>query len=71
MTSKTITIREEVYRMLMSIKREDESFSSLFERLVKSRSNIDVLKELRGSVKFEKKTELLKEIYEKRRERRY
>ncbi len=71
MAAKTITIREEVYRMLMRVKRRDESFSGLFERLVKSRSNIDVLKELRGSVEFKKKAALLKEIYEKRRERRY
>lgn len=71
MTTKTITIRDEVYRMLTSIKRKDESFSKLFERLVKSRSNIDVLKELHGSVEFEEKAALLKEIYEKRQERRY
>ncbi|MDI6654755.1 MAG: antitoxin VapB family protein [Candidatus Hydrothermarchaeota archaeon] len=71
MTAKTITIRDEVYGMLMSIKRKDESFSRLFERLVKSRSNITVLKELHSSVKFEKKAALLKEIYEKRRERRH
>jgi len=71
MTAKTITIRDEVYRTLMSIKRKDESFSRLFERLVKSRSNITVLKELHSSVKFEKKAALLKEIYEKRLERRY
>ena len=71
MTAKTITIRDEVYRMLMRMKRRDESFSSLFERLVKSRSNVDVLKELRATVTFEKKDALLKEIYEKRMERRY
>lgn len=71
MTVKTITIRDEVYKMLMSIKRKDESFSKLFERLVKSRSSADVLRELHSSVEFEEKAALLKEIYEKRQERRY
>ncbi len=71
MTAKTITIRDEVYRMLVRMKRKDESFSGLFERLAKSRKNVDVLKELRATVRFEKKNALLKEIYEKRMERRY
>jgi predicted CopG family antitoxin len=57
--------------MLLSIKETNESFSNFFERLVKSRSNIDKLKELRGSVKFRNKETLLKELYEKREEIRY
>jgi predicted CopG family antitoxin len=71
MTTKTITIREDVYKMLLSIKETNESFSNFFERLVKSRSNIDKLKELRGSIKFKNKETLLKELYEKREEIRY
>ncbi len=71
MTTKTITIREDVYKMLLSIKETNESFSNFFERLVKSRSNIDKLKELRGSIKFRNKEILLKELYEKREEIRY
>lgn len=71
MTFKTITIKEEVYKLLLSIKGRDESFSNLFERLVKSRSNLEILKELRASVEFENKEALLKEIREKRQERRY
>lgn len=71
MTAKTITIREDVYRMLLSIKGTNESFSSFFERLVKSRSNLDKLRELRGSVKFKNKDMFLKELSEKRREIRY
>ncbi len=70
MAFKTITIKEEVYKLLLSIKGRDESFSNLFERLVKSRSNLEILKELRAS-KFEDKDALLKELREKRRERRY
>jgi predicted CopG family antitoxin len=71
MTAKTITIREDVYKMLLSLKGTNESFSNFFERLVKSRSNIDKLKELRGTVEFRNKEALLKELLEKRKETRY
>lgn len=71
MVTKTITIREEIYNMLLSIKGANESFSNFFERLVKSRSNIDKLRELRGTVKFKNKEDFLKELLEKRKERRY
>jgi len=71
MTAKTITIREDIYKMLLSIKGANESFSNFFERLVKSRSNIDKLKELRGTVEFRNKEMLLKELSEKRTETRY
>ncbi|MCZ7357006.1 MAG: antitoxin VapB family protein [Candidatus Methanoperedens sp.] len=68
MTAKTITIREDIYKMLLSIKGANESFSDLFERLIKSRKNIDKLKELRGSVEFRNKETLLKELSNKRKE---
>ncbi|SNQ62762.1 antitoxin VapB family protein [Candidatus Methanoperedens nitratireducens] len=71
MTAKTITIREDIYKMLLSLKGANESFSNFFERLVKSRSNIDKLKELRGTVEFRNKEVLLKELLEKRKETRY
>jgi predicted CopG family antitoxin len=35
MKFKTLTIKEEVYRELLRIKRKDESFSELFMRMVK------------------------------------
>ena len=35
MTSKNISITEDVYKKLMKIKREKESFSELFLRLLK------------------------------------
>ncbi len=71
MSAKTITIREDIYKMLLSIKGTNESFSNFFERLVKSRSNVDKLKELRGTVEFRNKEVLLKELLEKRKETRY
>lgn len=71
MTTKTLTIREDIYRMLLSIKGTNESFSNFFERLVKSRRNIDKLKELRSSIEFKNKEALLKELSDKRKELRY
>ncbi len=71
MAAKTITIREDIYKMLLSIKGANESFSNFFERLVKSRRNIDKLKELRGTFEFRNKEALLKELSNKRNEIRY
>ncbi|MCG7848346.1 MAG: antitoxin VapB family protein [ANME-2 cluster archaeon] len=71
MTTKTITIREDVYNMLLSIKGTKESFSKFFERMVISRRNVDKLKELRGFVEVKEKDTLLKELSEKRKEIRY
>ena len=39
MTSKNISITEDVYNKLLKIKREDESFSELFLRLLKIQKN--------------------------------
>ncbi len=71
MTFKTITIKENIYNMLLSIKGTNESFSNFFERLVKSRSNIDKLRELSGSFEFRNKEALLRELSKKREEIRY
>ena len=68
--TKTITIRDEVYRKLLKIKREDESFSELFERLAEGANPLDTLKKLRGCVEFRDKERMLSEIYAVRAERR-
>jgi predicted CopG family antitoxin len=68
--AKTITIRDEVYRKLLKIKREGESFSDLFERLIEGVSPFETLKKLRGCVEFKAKEVLLKEVYAARAERR-
>jgi len=65
---KTITIREEVYRKLLAIKEEGESFSELFERLLKNVNSIETLKKLRGCVEFRER--LLFKIKASRAERR-
>ena len=67
---KTITIKKSVYDELVGFKKENESFSELLDRLVKSQSKKDILLSLRGSVEFQDKDILLKEIQNKRRERR-
>ncbi|MEM2135003.1 MAG: antitoxin VapB family protein [Candidatus Jordarchaeaceae archaeon] len=68
--TKTITIRDEVYEKLLWIKREGESFSDLFERLLESMDPIETLKRLRGCVEFSDKEKMLSEICRERAERR-
>ena len=67
---KTITIREEVYTALTKVKKKDESFSELFDRLLKSTSSIGLLTKLKGSIELKQKTKILSEIYPKRSEMR-
>ena len=68
--SKTITIKKSVYDELKGFKKENESFSDLLDRLIKSQSKKDLLKSLRGSIEFEDKEKLLKETEKKRWEKR-
>jgi predicted CopG family antitoxin len=69
MSFKTITIKKSAYDRLLAIKKENESFSELFERL--SNKNVGALKKLRGCTTFENKDKMLKEIYKKRKEKRF
>jgi len=68
---KTLTIKDSVYNKLMELKRENESFSDLFERLAKCKNSRQLLVRLRGSVDFKDKDQMLSEIYASREERRY
>lgn len=68
--TKTITIRDEVYRKLLTVKRRDESFSRLFERLTEDIRTPELLKKLRGCVEFRDKEAMLTEIRTLRVERR-
>ena len=69
---KTITIRDEVYKKLLSVKRKDESFSELFDRLAEDKDAVETLKKLRASIEFseDEKEDILSEIRSKRTERR-
>jgi len=66
---KTLTIKESVYKKLLLMKKDSESFSDLFERL--SYTNIKVLRKMRGCNTYTNKEEILRDIYEKRKEKRY
>ena len=66
MPFKKITIREDIYKMLLLVKGTNERFNCLFERLVKSKSNVEKLKGLRGTVEFKNKDLMLKELSKKR-----
>ena len=68
--SKTITIKNSVYDELKGFKKENESFSEVLDRLIKSQSKKDLLKSLRGSIEFGDKEKLLKEIEKKRWEKK-
>ena len=68
--TKTLTIRNEVYEKLLTIKREDESFSELFNRLADGPNPLETLKTLRGCVKFTDKEQMLQELSAARAERR-
>ena len=67
---KTLTIRDEVYRKLSTVKRKGESFSELFERLVEGMNPLETLTKLRGCVEFKDKEKMLSEIHALRAERR-
>jgi predicted CopG family antitoxin len=67
---KTITIRDEVYHKLVTIKRKDESFSELFDRLAECQDSRQTLTKMRASVEFENKEQMLSELSTKRVERR-
>ena len=67
---KTITVRDEVYRKLLAVKREGESFSELFERLVMGMESVETLRRLRGCIELDDKDEVLSRIYMAREERR-
>lgn len=59
-----------MYRKLLTLKKRDESFSRLFERLVENMSALETLKKLRGCAEFKDKEEMLSEIRALRTERR-
>jgi predicted CopG family antitoxin len=67
---KTLTIRDEVYQKLLSLKRSSESFSDLFERLADGVDPLEVVRHLRGSVDLPERETILTEIQLKRAERR-
>ena len=66
MGTKTITIKEEVYNSLLSLKRKDESFSDLLDRLTRKENPLDLLEQMAGTVDFGDTKDLIDEIRSKR-----
>ena len=69
MPFKTLTIKEDVYKKLVAIKRKDESFSDLLDKLIGK--NMALLKKARGSIDIKEKEKMIRDIYTKRDERSY
>ena len=70
--AKTLTIRDDIYRKLVSIKGKDESFSQLLERLMGRYVPSEILKSLKGKIELDggQKKRLLSELNQQREERR-
>ena len=71
---KTLTIRDDVYKRLVAMKGEEESFSELFERLAEHRGSLELLRRIRGSIEFESPAEkeaFLRQSTSKRDEKRF
>lgn len=62
MVTKTISISEDVYNKLVELKRANESFSDLLERLVTLKSSSELLTSLRDSLEVEDKESTKHEI---------
>ncbi|MBS7654140.1 MAG: antitoxin VapB family protein [Candidatus Bathyarchaeia archaeon] len=60
--TQTIANKDDVYKKLLIVKREGESFSDLFRRLIENISPLETLKKLRGCFKFRDRETLLNEI---------
>lgn len=68
MVTKTITIKEEVYKTLIALKKDNESFSDLLARLVTRSNTIELLRNMSGSIDFGDTEKVISEIYERRKD---
>ena len=68
MATKTISIKEDVYNLLIGIKRKNESFSDLLLRLAQKEKSIDIIRNIAGSVDLGDTKALIKDIYKRREE---
>lgn len=66
MTTKTISIKEDVYDLLKSIKRKDESFSDLLKRLTIKQNSFKILEKIAGTMDLGNTSELIDDIRKKR-----
>lgn len=70
---ETITIKDEIYDKLAGLKRGNDGFSNLFERLTECQDSRQLPFRLKGSVGLtdEEKVKMLSGIYFKNPERTY
>ena len=68
MADKTITIREEVYQLLVKVKHDHEDFSALLERLVTihGKKMLSLLEKLHGTIEFDEPSSLIEDIRKRR-----
>ncbi len=66
MTTKTISIKEDVYDLLKSIKRKNESFSDLLKRLTIKQNSFKILEKIAGTMDLGNTNELIDDIRKKR-----
>jgi predicted CopG family antitoxin len=66
--TKTITIKEEVYKTLIALKKDNESFSDLLARLATRSTTIELLRNMSGSIDFGDTEKVISEIYERRKD---
>ena len=69
MSTKTISITEDAYKRLANLKKENESFSMVIERVTK-KSDFENLKKLHGILKGKAGKEFEKSIFDARRLRK-
>ncbi|MBN2156846.1 MAG: antitoxin VapB family protein [Candidatus Lokiarchaeota archaeon] len=63
MTTKTISIKKEVYDILISMKRMNESFSDLFLRLAEKEKPMTIIKDIIGTMDLGDTDTLIQEIH--------
>lgn len=68
MATKNISIKEDVYNKLTSLKRKGESFSDLLERLAQQADSIELLYQMEGTIEFGDTKSLIKEIQNRRKD---
>jgi predicted CopG family antitoxin len=66
MTTKTISIKKDVYDLLKSIKRKNESFSDLLKRLTFKQNSFKILEKIAGTMDLGNTSELIDDIRKKR-----
>ncbi len=68
--AKTISLSDEAYNLLKSVKRKDESFSDVIKRLIGGRGNlidvIDLYPELAGEKELETSVDMMRKDFDQR-----